>query len=270
MKPFLLIVSILVLLILVVFIGLKIQPKPFPSFPLFTTELNTIPLPDNLPDPVTRFYTELYGDEIPLIESAVISGTGHLRINGLTLPARFRFIHQTGQDYRHYIENTIFGLPFFKVNEHFLNGTARLELPFGVSEGEQVDQAANLALWAEAIWMPSVWVTDPRVRWEPADESSAILVVPFNEEEERFTVTFDSDSGLLLSMESMRYKAADSPNKTLWVNEVAEWSKLGQFLQPIRANVTWMDEGTPWARFQTLEVVYNTDVSSTIQNSGLE
>lgn len=270
MKPLLLIVSILVLLILIVFLGLKIQPRAFPPFTFATSEINTVPLPDNLPAPVTRFYSTLYGNEIPLINSTVISGTGRLRINGLTLPARFRFVHQTGQNYRHYIETTLFGLPLLKVNEHFLNGKARLELPFGVSEGEQVDQGANLALWAEAIWMPSLWVTNPQVRWEPADENSAILVVPFGEEEERFTVTFDAESGLLLSMESMRYKATDSPNKTLWVNEVVEWGQLGSYLQPIHANVTWMDEGTPWARFQTLEVVYNTDVTSYIQISGLD
>lgn len=270
MKPIFLIVFIIVLLILLVFVGLRIQPKPFPPFAFPSTEINTMPSPDNLPAPVERFYQTLYGDQIPLIDSAVISGIGRLRINGLTLPARFRFVHQTGQEYRHYIETTFFGLPLLKVNEHFLNGKARLELPFGVSEGDKIDQGANLALWAEAIWMPSLWITNPQARWEPADENSAILVVPFNGEEERFTVTFDSQSGLLSSMDSMRYKGEESDGKTLWINEVVEWKELGAFLQPVRANVIWMDEGTPWARFQTFEVVYNTDVTAYIQISGLE
>ena len=111
----------------------------------------------------------------------MISGQGRLRVMGITFPARFRFTHIAGKNYRHYIETTFFGLPVMKVNEHYLDGRSRLELPFGVSEGPKVDQGANLALWTEAVWMPAVWVTDPRVRWEAVDEYSAVLVVPFAE-----------------------------------------------------------------------------------------
>ncbi len=277
MKPLFVVLAILIVLAVIIWLGLQMMPEPFPSYTATATPLQTIPLPDGLPAPVERFYRQLYGDAIPVIDSAVISGTGRLRINGITLPARFRFTHISGQDYRHYIETTIFGLPLLKVNEHFLNGTARLELPFGISEGANVDQGANLALWAEAIWMPSLWLTDARVSWEALDENSATLIVPFNNEPgastvevERFTVSFDPKTGLLQSMQSMRYKAADSTSKTLWINEVLEWQTLGDSLQPVQSAVTWQDEGTPWARFTTLEVVYNTDVSSYVQNSGIE
>ena len=163
MKPLFILLAIFVVLFLAVWIGLQIQPKSFAAYDAPTTSLQTIPLPDELPAPVERFYRQPYGDAIPVINSAVISGTGRLRINGITLPARFRFVHIAGQDYRHYIENTFFGIPILKVNEHFLNGQGRLELPFGISTGPQVDQGANLALWAEAIWvadpacMPRAW-----------------------------------------------------------------------------------------------------------------
>jgi len=71
-------------------------------------------------------------------------------------------------------------------------------------------------------------------------------------------------------MQSMRYKGEESSEKTLWINEVVEWQTLGDFMQPIQSSVTWQDEGTPWARFTTLEVVYNADVSSYIHKSGIE
>ncbi len=270
MKTFFIILAILILLIVLIWLGLQIQPRPFAAYVAPTQDLQTVPLPDDLPAPVDLFYRQLYGDSIPLIESAVISGTGRLRINGITLPARFRFTHISGQDYRHYIETTIYGLPFLKVNEHFLNGKARLELPFGISEGPKIDQGANLALWAEVIWMPCVWVNDPRVHWEALDDSSATLVVPFLDSQERFTVTFDAQTGLLKTMQSQRYKAADSTTKTLWINEVVDWQPIDDQLQPIQSTVTWQDEGTPWAHFITLEVVYNSDVGTTIQNSGVE
>lgn len=39
-----------------------------------------------------------------------------MRVGGLTFRARFRFTHKAGQDYRHYIEATIFGITILKVN----------------------------------------------------------------------------------------------------------------------------------------------------------
>ena len=98
-----------------------------------------------------------------------------MRLVGITFPARFRFTHDAGRGYRHYIEATLFRLRLMKVNETYLGGQARLELPFGVTEGEpKIDQGANLARWAEsAFWLPPLLVTDPRVRWESVDECRA-------------------------------------------------------------------------------------------------
>lgn len=250
--------------------GLHVKPASFPHFPQHTPPLNTVKLPDNLPAPVERFYHQVYGENLPIIESAVISGQGRLRVKGITFPARFRFTHIAGQNYRHYIETTFFGLPVMKVNEHFLDGRSRLELPFGVSEGPKVDQGANLALWAEAVWMPAIWVTDPRVRWESMDEYSAVLIVPFAESEERIAVNFDQKTGMMHSLESMRYKEPDSGDKTRWLNEVLEWGALNGNKIALKSAVTWHDEGTPWAIFTVEEIAYNVDVSEYILKTGVD
>lgn len=193
---------------------------PFPAFAQPEGEHATVPLPKGLPAPVDRFYRTLYGDEIPVITSAVISGRASLRIMGIPMQGRFRFTHDAGQGYHHYIETTLFGLPLMQVNEHFLDDRARLELPFGVTENEpKVDQAANLSLWAESIWFPAIFLTDLRVRWEAVDEVTAMLVVPFGNDEERLLVRFDPATGLVQLFEAMRYKAADSAGKTLWLNQ---------------------------------------------------
>ncbi len=251
------IVAVLLALLLVGRVGLQVQPAPFPPLAGPTAAPETIPLPEGLPPPVDRFYRTLYGSDLPLIESAAISGRGTMRIGGITFPARFRFTHETGRNYRHDIENTFFGLPAMKVNEYYINGTARLELPFGTASGPKIDQGANLALWAEAIWMPAVWATDPRVHFEPADEHAAELVVPFGNTEERITLRFDPKTALLREMQSMRYRGEESEKKTLWVNEVREWSRIDGWLLPRTIAVAWGDEASPWAVFTAEEVAYN-------------
>jgi hypothetical protein len=259
--------------------GLQIKPEPFAAYPEQTLALPTIELPADLPAPVARYYETIMGNQIPVIESAVISGRGKLRVFGLRFPARFRFTHIAGQGYRHYIEATIFGYPVMKVTEWYLDGKARLELPVGVIENEpKIDTAANLALWGEAIWLPSILVTDRRVRWEAIDDTTARLFVPcdFSQdmplggdgEEDTFTVTFDPQTGLIHAMEAMRYKEATDEAKTPWLNEPLGWETFHGIMVPSPAATTWLDEGKPWAVWTIEDVVYNVDVSEYITATG--
>src|SRR5512144_1855051 len=75
-------------------VGLQIQPGPFPAYPQQTPQLRTVPLPAGLPAPVDRFFRQLYGDSVPVIETAVLSGRATLRPFGpIAFPSRFRFTH---------------------------------------------------------------------------------------------------------------------------------------------------------------------------------
>jgi hypothetical protein len=116
--------------------------------------------------------------------------------------------------------------------------------------------------------MPAVYLTDPRVQWEAVDDVTAILVVPFGEEEERFVVRFDPQTGLLEWMESMRYQGEDSQKKMLWMNHVLEWREVDGYLLPALAALIWMDAGTPWAVWEVEDVVYNADVTEYIRARG--
>jgi hypothetical protein len=263
------IIDLVILVPLLLVWGLRIQPQPFPVYPQPTAELTTIPLPDDLPAPVARYYRAAIGEQVPVIETAVITARGTVRFAGITFPARLRFTHDAGQGYRHYIEATLFGYPLMKVNETYLDGQARMALPVGVIENEpKIDMAANLGLWGESIWLPSIFATNPRVRWEPVDEVTAHLVVPFGDSEDTFTVIFDPATGLISSMETLRYREAADEEKIAWRLEMLSWAEFHGILIPSSSAATWADEATPWLIIEVEDIAYNVDVTSYIRSVG--
>jgi hypothetical protein len=268
MRIVVIVLGALVALFGLLIVGRRITPKPLAPYGGTAGSVSSVPLPHGLPAPVDRFYRNLYGDEIPVYTSAVISARASMRVNGITLPARIRFTHDAGQGYRHYIEATWFGIPILKIDERYLDGSGVMELPFGTLKGSKVDQGANLGLWAETVWLASVWITDPRTRWEPVDEETALLYVPFKDEEQTLLVRFDPATGLVSHMESMRYKGAEANEKTLWINVAYEWDELGGQLALTGAGLTWLDEGSPWAAFALDGIVYNSDVTEYIRAKG--
>ncbi|NLF02826.1 MAG: hypothetical protein GX601_17810 [Anaerolineales bacterium] len=268
---FFIIAGLLVAVGLLGWLGLRIQPEPFPSFPEHTQSSETVPLPAGLPAPVDRFYHTVYGEEIPVIETVVIQGRGNLKpFMNIPVPARFVFVHTAGKDYRHYFEATIFGVPLLKVNEGYIDGASFFESPIAsYSDDPYSNQAANLTLWSEAIWFPAVWLTDPRAHWAPVDENTALLYVPYGEGEENFLVRFNPQTGLIDMMETMRYRdTGDDQPKILWIlrNEIeqpADHSRVSSV-----GSAMWLDQGSPWAYFAVEELVLNVDVSTYIIQRG--
>jgi hypothetical protein len=271
MRIALIILAILAGIILVLWLGLQVKPKAFSPFPQTSQPLETIPLPADLPAPVERFYRTVYGEAVPVIKTVVIKGRATISPFGPKMPARFIFVHNAGEDYRHYIEATVFGLPLMKINESYVDGNSHFELPIGTYDNDpSITQGAVLGLWAEASWFPSIWVTDGRVRWGRVADNSALLYIPFGESEENFIVRFDPASGLLDTMEAMRYRdAGPQAKKILWITQNIPGKNIPGTKLSATGSATWLDQGKPWAVFTLEEVDYNVDVSEYIRQRGL-
>ena len=266
------IVGVLVMLLFVGWLGLQVQPAPFPDYPVASaSSIATMALPAGLPAPVDRFYRTVYGDSVPVYTSAVLTGRARIRPNiPFWMPARYRFTHSTGRDYRHYIEACWFGVPVLTVNESYIDGASLMEIPIiGTDSGPKVEWSASQGMWAESWVFPTLFVTDPRVKWMAVDDDTALLVVPFKDTTQQFVVRFDSATGLPTWTETMRYKASSSAEKTLWMTEALGYSELDGVLTNTVGSATWMDDGRPWAIFTTEDARFNVDVSDYVRAKGL-
>jgi hypothetical protein len=271
MKILIIVACIIVSILFLGWLGFQIKPRSFSPHEERTLALTTVPLPSGLPAPVERFYRTVYGDEVPVIETAVFKGRASISPFGFKMPARFVFVHNAGKDYRHYIEATWFGIPLMKVNERYLDGKSLFELPVigTIDNDPSTNQAANLAVWAEAAWFPSIWITDLRVHWEPVDEHTALLFVPFGDKEENFVMRFNPDTGLLDSMEAMRYRdSGDQAKKILWITRSESGPAIEGTPLSTVGSATWLDQGKPWAFFSLEDIVYNVDVDEFIRQKG--
>jgi hypothetical protein len=151
-----------------------------------------------------------------------------------------------------------------KVNEGYLDGKSFFESPMGTYyDDPNTIQGANLAVWAEGAWFPSIWITDPRVSWTPVDENTALLYVPFEDSQETFLMRFNPQTGLLDMMEAMRYKNITDKHKILWITTSTK-AKNGSTV----AHVMWLDDGRPWADLTLDSMVINADVKQTIRQRG--
>jgi hypothetical protein len=249
--------------------GLKVQPRLLPARSDGAPPSETIEPPANLPPPVARFVQAAFAGRIPRTDSAVITGRGRLTVSGVTFPARFRFTERGGLAYHHSIECTWFGYPILKVNEWYLDGRFRQQLPFGTVANEpKADMAANLAFWGEAVWLPSTLLADPRARWEAIDATNARLVVPSGKGEDSLSVRFSQETGLIESLTALRYKSVTDSSKTPWRVDFPAWTAFQGVRVPSSASITWLGESRPWLVINLDDVAYNGDGAKDITSAG--
>jgi hypothetical protein len=251
MRVVAIILIVLVVLVGVGYWGLQIAPKPFEAFGQATPELKTVPLPAGLPQPVERFYRAVYGGRIPVIETAVMTGQGHMKLFGINLPMRMQVYHRAGQEFYRILQPTWFGVPIATLYDTYLNGVAHVDQPGFPDNHPKMNSASNLALWADFNNLPALYLTDARVKWEAIDDTHARLLVPSPEGgQDAFTVTFNPATGRLLATDVARWRNPGDAQKSVWHTVNKDGTGY----------VSW-DSEAPWFNIQITETLVNVDVS---------
>ncbi|GIK29448.1 MAG: hypothetical protein J5J04_09340 [Anaerolineae bacterium] len=253
----------LVILVGGTWLGLQVASNRFDSIPAGHAP-DTVPIPAGLPAPVERFARVVYGDAIPVVESAVVIGRARLAPTGLPMPARFRFYYDARRSsHYHEIEVTWFKLPLMRIHERNLEGHATLDLSlFGkVDDQPHTNRAGIQGYWSEVLaWVPAITLTDPRVTWEPFDDNTARLILPELDPVEALTVIFDPESGLLDRIDTMRYQSEENPDRLGWHNRAFNWQLLNGTVVPLTSTTQWGD-AAPWATWEIDDVSLNVEVS---------
>lgn len=250
--------------------GLQVNARPFPAAAPGRAP-RRLPLPAGLPAPVERFARAVYGDTLPEVRSAVVSGRARLAPTGLPLPTRFRFYYDAARSsHYHEIQATWFTLPFMRIHERNLEGHVTLDLSIlgRVEDAPKTNRAGIQGYWGEALaWLPAIPLTDPRVRWEAVDATTARLFLPGLDDEEAFTVRFDADTGLMTEIETWRYQDEARAERWRWFNRALEWGTVDGQRVPVRSQTQWNDDA-PWATWEVERIALNADTAARLAQFG--
>ncbi len=197
-----------------------------------------------LPVPVSRYLDVALNGQPPTITTLLLEGKGHVCIGPLSrLPIDARMFHRLGADYTGLIRVRLGGLTVLPVIDAYVDGAGITKVGPAVSIGPEVDQGAFLGMWPAAVAYPSTWIDG--VEWEPLDEHTGRIRLPFGDSAEIVTVHFDPDTAYPVRFEADRYKGV-SGRKVRWFGDSAEWHTVDGRPVPGVIRGWWQDEPRPW------------------------
>lgn len=260
MTNFLYVLAGLLSLVALIAIGFALAPRPFRAHPRPTQPGEPAPMPPGLPEPVRRHFVETLGENPPRIETAVVWGRGRACIRGVWVPFRFKGWYRPGVAFYRRLEITWFQRPILRGVDYLINGEGLFEMGGREERGPHIDQGQRLALWADAVWMPSAYVHDPHARWEAVDEHSARLVVQTpTGEADSLMAYFDPLTGRLTHFSAERY-SSESQQMEPWRLDLLSWRKFNDLLIPDQTSLAWGESGSPISYWTLDGAAYNVSV----------
>lgn len=243
-------------------VGLQITPPNFPAPTAPTQDRGIVAVPTDLPAPVRRYFAVAFHNQVPRVDSLIAWGRARANF-GIWMPLRFQLYHRPGQAFQRNMEVTWFGWPVLKALDQYLAGKGMTGPANNLATGPKVEQGANLILWAEATFYPSLLLTDPRIRWEAIDDSSARLLLPFGDTQDEMIFYFDPETGLVTRTWAMRYQN-NGGEKEPWFAEIQTWQTIDGMQIPARVAVTWEKAGQPWSYWDFEGVRWNVEIDDVL------
>jgi Family of unknown function (DUF6544) len=228
-------------------LGFAVPPCP-PSALRPGPDLGRVRLRKDLPR-LLRDHLDPDGDGlVPKLETMALWGRPKMRRGpGPWLPLRMRNIHRIGHDIVSDLDLTWYGRPVLHIVDAFVDGHGLSRIGGHDIVGDDIDQGANLFLWAEAALVPSVFAEGGPVTAEQEDPWTVRLTVPLGAGTDTAWLRFSD--GHPSRFFALRYKGQGGDTKIWWHVDFADWRVLHGIPLAARADVIWEDEGRPWLRW---------------------
>jgi hypothetical protein len=257
---FFIILILLLALIGVFTLGLVIPPRPYRKYPAPSRPGEPGTLRPDLPEVVRRHFIDTIGETPPNMESAVVWGRGRSCIRGVWVTFRFRGWYRAREAFLRRMEITWFQRPVLRGFDSWIDGIGLFEMAGRTETGERIDQGQMLTMWADTVWMPSVFVQDASIQWHAVDEHTARLTVPYKEGTDSLDAHFDPVTGRMTHLTGLRY-SDDSDQKEPWRVDLLEWKELNGMLVPTHTDVAWGEAGSPTSYWIVDGISYNVNVA---------
>ncbi|MEX1335166.1 MAG: DUF6544 family protein, partial [Candidatus Limnocylindrales bacterium] len=199
--------------------------------------------------------------------SAVIEGRARFRRQGrgLWLPIEAVTWHDLGRNHLADLRMGLGPVTFIRGMDGYLEGRGFSRISHTLDMGPEIDQAAALFMWAEAILFPEAWRGRDDVGWSAVDDETTDIALPMGEERIPARVTFERRYGFPATFSAERYKGVGS-RPVEWLVEYSEWRTTSDgVMLPSLATVSWSDEPGPWFRMWIARANPDADVSGAME-----
>ena len=228
--------GILITLFVIGIVGILIPDRALRIENLKPRDLGTFRLSDSLPAPTRDYYLAAIGQELPIIDSALLWGRAKIKLAGFRIPIRWKQYFKAGKSFQWLAEITWFGITIFKADDQYIDKRGRMIIGKKIFEGEDFDQGENARLWAEHVYLSSALLSDTRVRWAEIDSLTFKMIYPFNETAEEAVISIDPSTHLITRM-GLQRTIAGKTGKSPWNIVYGNYEKHSGISIPIEVKV---------------------------------
>lgn len=175
---------------------------------------------------------------------------------------QMRTVARVGESFVNDIRMTWYGRPILNVIDAFAGGHGITKVGRSATVGDEIDQGANLFLWAEAVFVPSAFRSGSSARTDQLASDQIRLTVPFGSSHDEATVHFANGHPSRFS--ARRHKGVGT-SKIWWHVDYSDWYLSEEIWVPRHLEVKWEDEPRPWLSLEVDGFAANVEVDRRLQ-----